>query len=263
MFKYITAIILILLSVSARADGNGERIAACMRANLPPQFLVEDFVLTSRTAGGAEEAISGQIYFTRDTAGGQPGLARAMMRIESPQQLRDSAYLMIETASDKPDGLFVYLPALNRVRRVTSQMADGQLFGTDLTYRDFHQFRNALQGMQAEFLEKQQLDDRLVYRLHLLPAREDDKLYEEVFATIDARTCIPRRLAIHEAGRLRKVFTVPLAGIQSDGDRWYISEFTMHNLQTDTRTTLQVLGFHSDKDLPEKLFNPATFHRSF
>ena len=40
------------------------------------------------------------------------------------------------------DGMFVYLPAVKRVRRVTGTFADGALMGTNFSYFDFKQLQN-------------------------------------------------------------------------------------------------------------------------
>ena len=49
--------------------------------------------------------------------------------------MRDAAYLVRE-ASDpgKEEEMYVYLPALQKVRRITGAMKDSSLFGTDLSY---------------------------------------------------------------------------------------------------------------------------------
>lgn len=263
----IALISLLALSFLAPAQPpaeSGEQIAACMRDNLPERFWVEDFVLTSRAASGDAEAISGQLYFTRQTRDGQTGPSRAMLRIENPSPLRNAAYLILESEDYLRDGMFVFLPAVNRVRRVSGSMADGQLFGTDISYYDFKQFRSALSDMRAGQAVAVQHENRPAWSLRFDPAADEEAGYERVDAVIDAQTCVPRVLEIYENGRLRKTFTVPLDAIKPYADgRWYIAEFSMHDHLKDSDTTIRTLGFDTSRSLPEQLFHPSTFYRAY
>ncbi len=265
--RRLVLITLLSLGFAAQATPpapDGEQIAACMRGNLPERFWVEDFVLTSRAANGDAEAISGQLYFTRQTRDGQIGPSRAMMRIENPSALRNSAYLILESDDYLRDGMFVFLPAVNRVRRVSGSMADGQLFGTDISYYDFKQFRGALSDMRAGAATAEPFEGRPAWRLRFMPRPEGDPGYERVDAVIDGETCIPRVLDIYENGRLRKTFKVPLDAIKPYAKgRWYVGEFNMHDHLKGSDTTIRTLGFDTSRSLPDQLFHPSTFHRAY
>jgi hypothetical protein len=61
-------------------------------------------------------------------------------RYRRPTELRGTAVLMIE-AEDRGDDHFVFLPSLQRVRRVSSAQRSDSFFGTDLSYEDIARLR--------------------------------------------------------------------------------------------------------------------------
>lgn len=246
---------------SALERGDAARIMACMQANLPERFSVEEFVLSSSNADASQQTLSGQFFFTRVSRTGDEVAPRAMMRIEYPQALRDASYLVISSDDYLRDGMFVYMPAVDRVRRIAGTFADGRLFGTDLSYYDYKQFRNAFGDMQPSWMGADTHQGRSVDRMRFTPSVADETSYDHVDALIDRKSCLPLKLDFYENGRLRKVLDVPAESIRADGKRWYMQEFTIRDLRGNTATTMRTTGFSSSAPLSDALFHPASFYR--
>lgn len=249
-------------SFAAAESDDAASVMACMRDNLPRRLEVEEFVVLSSTQDGARETLGGEIFFTRERMNGELGRARAMMRITQPAALRNSAYLILETDDYVRDGMFVYLPAIARVRRVSGEIADGRLFGTDITYYDFKQIRSAFGDMNAQYVGKDTAQGRPVHTLKLVPDQGVNAGYDHLIAQVDAQTCLPLNMSFYEQGQLIKEATVPANAIVADGDRWYPAEFTLRDLINHSQSTLKTTGFRSDEQLPERLFHPASFYRT-
>src|SRR3546814_18541356 len=66
------------------------------------------------------------------------------MRISAPGDLAGASYLLRER--DNGDEMYVYIPALSKVRRVSGAAVDGSLWGTDLSFADVKQLGNAFGG---------------------------------------------------------------------------------------------------------------------
>ena len=58
-----------------------------------------------------------------------------LLRVHEPADLEGAGLLLLEK-SDRTD-MFIYLPDLKKVKRVTSHMLSGSLFGSDFSYEDF------------------------------------------------------------------------------------------------------------------------------
>src|SRR5262249_52018255 len=68
------------------------------------------------------------------------GQLRALARFTAPEDLRDTALLVMEQQG-RPDDYFLYLPALDKVRRVAGAQRRDSFRGTDLTYEDLERRR--------------------------------------------------------------------------------------------------------------------------
>ena len=69
------------------------------------------------------------------------GRMRAVGRFSDPPDLRDTAVLLLEEEEGVGDQLFVFLPVLDRVRRVSGAQRGDSFMGTDLTYEDLQRPR--------------------------------------------------------------------------------------------------------------------------
>lgn len=243
------------------AEDTANGIKACMQANLPNSFSIEEITLISESAEGSRAIVSGEIYFTRHDRHGELGPARVMMKLVQPAALRDSAYLVVESEQYARSGMFVYLPAVSRVRRVTGEMADGRLFGTDITYYDFKQLRSAMHDMQPQYIKRME-GDRPAHLLRFSPTEDINVGYDHVMATIDEQSCLPLTMEFFNGKNLVKTLDVPVEGIRKDQGRWYPSEFTLSDHIYKSRTTMKTTGFRSDTKLSEMLFHPASFYRA-
>src|SRR3546814_2887707 len=83
---------------------------ACMRANIPKTLTVKDVQLDASDANGRTRTMKGKLYATRDD-----DKLRAVIRISAPGDLAGASYLLRER--DNGDEMYVYIPALSKVRR--------------------------------------------------------------------------------------------------------------------------------------------------
>ena len=142
------------------AAGTVEAIDACMRANIPPALQIRQFSLNAVDHNGAGRLMKGRLYAIRDN-----GLLRTMLRIDSPPDLRGAAYLLREGEAAQQDAMYVYLPALNKVRRIMGGTQDNPLFGTDLSYADLKQISHAFSGGRIELEKTDKIDGRDIWPL--------------------------------------------------------------------------------------------------
>src|SRR3546814_19418383 len=80
------------------------------------------------------------------------------MRISAPGDLAGASYLLRER--DNGDEMYVYIPALSKVRRVSGAAVDGSLWGTDLSFADVKQLGNAFGGSDPKMGNDEVLDGR-------------------------------------------------------------------------------------------------------
>lgn len=187
--------------------------------------------------------------------------SRVRILVDSPEDVRGSAYLVIE--GSPRDEMFVYLPALRKVRRITTVMMSNQLWGTDFSYEDIKQIEGIL--IQGEVVRRADdtIDGRAAYLLSLSPAPEEKSSYERIDFTIDQQTCVVLITEFVETGgRLRKRLLSDPAKIASENGRHTPREFEMRDLRDETRSWLRVVKAEYDIDVADRTFNPALLGRS-
>jgi hypothetical protein len=103
--------------------------------------------MTLRLRSGGREVQRQRIEVVTHT---EDGRLHALARFTAPPDLRDTALLVLEQEG-RPDDYFLYLPALDRVRRVSGAQRGDSFMGTDLTYEDLERRRiDEFEDLRAE-----------------------------------------------------------------------------------------------------------------
>jgi len=253
-------LLLALLAAPAWADGDARQITDCMRAAVPQHMTVGTFILTSFDRVGGSRTLKGRLYATRENLNVKGGLMHASLRIDAPAEFKGAAYLVQETDDYLRDGMFVYLPAVKRVRRVTGSFADASLMGTNFSYFDFKQLQHAFGDLEPTFEKTEPVNGRPahVLRFKALPGAETR--YSTVRAWVDQQACVVVRAEFNEGSKLAKELTSPAGSLQQSGGIWYVAEYEMRDPQEGTRTVLKVGKVDVTKAPSRRLFDPTAFY---
>jgi len=229
-------------------------IERCMRANIPPSVRIQTIEVTAWDRVGGERTLKGKLFGTREKE-----RVRVMMRIEGPNDLKGAAYLVRE--GEKSDEMYLYLPAVQKVRRITGGQLDGQLWGTDLSYNDLKQLQNAFSGSQVT-LEPQPepYEGRAVHALSFTPRVEDGSRYRTVRTLVDKTTCVALKVEFTEPAGIRKVMTVKPSDLKQDDSHWYASKAEVRDVKNGTRTRVAVTGVSTGDKLAGRYFSPQSFY---
>jgi hypothetical protein len=246
----------LLVSWPASAAESVETITACMKANIPASLQVREFELTATDKTGGTRTLVGRLH-----ARLEDGKLNAMMRITAPSDMRDAAYLVRESdTAGKDEEMYVYIPALQKVRRVTGGMKDSSLFGTDLSYSDVKQITYALSGDKLRLERVEKLEDRPAWVLSMAPDPSAGARFDKVLAWIDQKSCMVLKAEFQQVGQVRKRFTSSAKYLAQSGPHWYVTQGRIDDLQEKTSTSMKVTDLLSDKDLADRLFNPRAFY---
>ena len=257
--KRLAALLLLAVGLPAQADPVAQKVLACMRDNIPAAVRVQDFELRVTDRQGATTTLSGKLFARRETQAQNGSQAHAMMRVNQPEHLRGAAYLVRQTDDYLRDGMYVYLPSVKRVRRVTGTFADGSLLGTTFSYYDFKQIANAFGDLDARSEGAGTIDGRAVQVLSFSPLAGAETVYSGARAWIDEKTCLPLKVEFLEHGKVRKRLSAQPAALRPYGQHWYVSESELVDLKDNSRTTLRILKA-SESPVSDRLFNPNTFY---
>jgi len=172
-------------------------------------------------------------------------------RLMWPEYLRGMTILTIENQNRGHDA-FVYLPSLEKVRRVTTAQRGDAFFGTDVTYEDLE--RRRVEEFELDELVVDELDGEAVYRIHgrslknfsyagveFVIARSDGAILETRYFKKDAETPF-------------RVIRSPREGmVERDG----------HVLPTRFSVRDEIRGTWTDVELMDLAVNPSIDDRFF
>lgn len=262
----IAAPLLMLLcaDLAAAADARDlPQLLACMRSNSPTALRAQDVTMQVHEHGTVVRTLRGRLYVIRDKlSGAAPGVLRANLRITEPDALAGAAYLITQTQDYLHSGMYVYLPSVKRVRRVTGSVADGSLMGTQFSYYEFKQLQSAFGDLQATLEKPATIDGREVEVLSFKSLAPDAKesRYSSVRAWIDRESCLPLKAEFYEGQRVLKRLSAPASAIRRDGAIWYLQQLEMRDLQADAHTTLSSEQARAGSSVAQ-LFDPETFYK--
>jgi hypothetical protein len=254
--KAVVAALALVLAQSVHAgEPTLDQVQNCMRANIPKTVQIKDVEVTATDRTGGSRTLRGRLYGTNED-----GRLRAMMKILEPADLAGAGYLLREAKEAANDEMYVYVPALSKVRRVTGAAVDGSLWGTDLSYSDIKQVQNAFSGATAKLEGKDSIEKREVHILSFMPPKEQESHITLIRAWVDDATCVPLKVEFSEGQALSKRMTVAPADLKEADKHWYAAAALMTDLRANTNTKVRVLGVSNDSKLADRYFNPSTFY---
>ncbi|TDU32127.1 outer membrane lipoprotein-sorting protein [Panacagrimonas perspica] len=243
------------------AADEAAKVLECMQANVPTSLRVQEVEFSTSDRSGTASTLKGRLYAERELAPDGSRLVRAMLLLSAPPNLSGAAYLIREKDGDLRDGMYVYLPSVKRVRRVTGSIADGGLMGTSFSYADFKQLQNTFGGARTTYEGGGEIDKRPTHVLAFRPADTTKGGYTLVRTWVDTQTCVPLKAEFHEGKDVRKRLVSPIATLKQVDAYWYASVIEMHDLKQDLHTTLRVFAVKPGGDISGGFFDPKTFYQ--
>ena len=175
----IAAILAVSTPAFAAGDAKLQTVLQCARANIPANLNLREVALRTVDRACKSSTINARIYAMREQVAddGETRL-RAMMHVDAPEFLQGAAYLVRETNDFLRDGMFVYLPSVGRVRRVTGSFTDGALMGTKFSYFEFKQIVNAFRDLTPQLMGSEEIEGSPVYVINFTPLVSETGQYE-------------------------------------------------------------------------------------
>lgn len=246
----------LVLTAPAWADDTLQKVQGCMHANLPPALQVQQIELQNSDRSGASRTLRGRLYALRN----DQGLFRATLRIEAPDYLAGAAYLVRENAPGNEDEMYIFLPSVNRVRRVVGDAGYDSLLGTNFSYYDFKQLEGAFSGAPASLEEPQTMETGAAWVISFKAPPGATSGYTLIRSWVDQKSCTTVKVDFYENGKLRKQLIVPAGALKQSGTYWYPARATMRDLRDNTSTELRILQVDSSAEPPSRLFDAQLFH---
>jgi hypothetical protein len=243
--------LLLPAALAANVQDDARQVLDCARASLPQRSSEQRLRLRTREATGEETTYRGTLYWTKE----YEDRSRTMLRIEAPQELRGTGLLVIEREGEQPSDRFIYLPSLEKARRISKHTTRGSLLGTNLTYEDIERIQGTAKDSQTLRLADAQLDGAATHVLESRPGIDAPSRYQRVVSHFQSGTCVLLRVEYYDAsGVLRKTLAADPARITREGAAWIPRSYHIQDHLDGSETWMEVEDVFTEKHIARSVF---------
>lgn len=194
-----------------------------------------------RTIAAVTKVVDGRVY--------------SIGRLLSPEYLRDMTVLMMENEKRGQDA-FIFMPSLDKVRRISTAQRSDAFFGSDVTYEDIEQQRAT--DFEFESMESSQVDGEAIYEIHARPARLGN--YERVIFTVakDDFALLNIRYFKRGAEDPYRVIDAPREFMTELDGHVLPTRLSVENRIRGTRTDVLLSKMSTSIPIPNRIFSVRT-----
>ena len=227
-------------------------IEACIRKNGPDTTAIQSIRLLSEGYMDEEKTLSAKVFWKY-----QPdGTSNLLAVFDEPDDILGSRLLFLENKTENE--IYLYMPALFKVRRIRSDRISSSMYGMDFSYEDFQWLYNMLSTAVAEQRPDVTIDGEAMYAFAVIPAAGEGSLYETIYSYFDKKFCVIRKVEFFEPGnKLRKVLMVRPEAVKEVNGKLIPHKFLMRDIKEESETELTVLAVQVDPPIDDALFDPA------
>jgi len=182
---------------------------------------------------------------------GEPGgEQKYFMYFFQPAEVKDMTFMVFKYPA-KDDDRWLFVPAINMVRRIAMQDKQASFVGSDFTYEDVS--GRDLGDDAHELTKEEALNGKECFVIKSTP-KADSASYGYKLAWIDKATYLPMKEEYYDrAGAMARVFTAD--EVQEVKGFPTITKRTMKNLQSGHRTEVSYASQDYNVGLEESLFS--------
>ena len=175
-----------------------------------------------------------------------------------PRDVRGTAFL-VHAHLDQPDDQWLYLPSLNRVKRISSSKQSGSFMGSEFSYEDMGAVE--VEKFTHQLLRTEACGEWECTVLERIPL-DSDSGYSRQLVWIDTQAFRTIQVQFFNRGE-QHLKTLVIEGFEKHLDRfWRGSKLTMTNHLTGKSTTLDWSEYDFGTDLDEGDFTQTALRRA-
>ena len=239
--------LLMLISIPTAGADEGSDLAQKTfdRPNGRDLTTLGRMVLTEK---GRAPRIREIVTYRLDKSGGETA---NLIRFLDPEDIAGTGLLSIDRTDGNTDQ-WLYLPALERVRRISSDRKGGRFVGSDLYFEDLQERKPARD--RHRILGKQVENGILCDVLESIPVDTGESVYKKRISWIDPANLIVQRVDYFENDNATPSKRWLLRNKKRNQGYWTLTDSRMIDLSSGHETRLVIDVALYDQKLPAKLF---------
>ena len=182
---------------------------------------------------------------------------RSLMQFTEPADIKGTAFLLLDDQVNDQEDMYLYLPALGSVRKISGSQKNGSFVGSDLTYNDLSIFSGA--NFSENYRAEITAEDEEIIELDLEIIDPDiDYSYGRMWVRKDL--WLGQKIEYYDQfEELIKVINLSNFD-EIDGNK-LARRIEVENVQKGSRTILKMLEVEFDPELDPNIFTTRYLQR--
>lgn len=206
-------------------------------------------VMMALTEEGRSPRERSMVLYRRNGAEGE---VSTLIRFTAPADIEGTGLLTLD-AADGESRQSIYLPALQRVRRVDSKRKGGRFVNSDYYFEDLRDRKPAMDVHRI--VGREPIDGVACEVLESVPVEAGNSVYLRRVSWIDPASLLPLRIDFYEKDPAQPAKRLTVSAREQIQGYWTVTDSTMTDLRSGHRTRLKVERIVYDRSLPERLFS--------
>lgn len=183
---------------------------------------------------------------------------KKIMFFLAPADVKDTSFMSWSwNAAGKDDEQWIYLPALKRVKRISSDSKSDYFMGSDFTYDDLGE-RHPSEDTHR-LVGTDTVEGETVYLVESVP-RERGSLYSRTVSWVVKDKWVGLKKEFFDP-QDRHLKTLTVKKYDRVDGFWVLLEFEMENVQKKHRTTMRIANVAIDRGVEDELFTERMMMR--
>ncbi len=241
----------LLLTGLAWADAAGIELAQRVY-DRPDGGDATSVVTMTLTEKGRSPRIRKMVIYRLDKKSGE---VASLIRFTDPADIEGTGLLTVDRA-DGESNQWIYLPAMERVRRIDSNRKGGRFVNSDYYYEDLRDRK--VSKDQHRIVGHETVSGVACDVLESIPTEAGNSVYAKRLSWIDPLTLLPMRVDFFEKRSdqpSKRLLLIKQEKIQGYAT---VMDSTLTDLNSGHQTRLTLDRAVYDKGLPERLFTPQS-----
>lgn len=191
--------------------------------------------------------------FTKDLG----DVEKSIMFFLSPADVKNTSFMNWTYDSDQGDDQWIYLPALKKTKRISSDSKSDYFMGSDFTYDDLGDRK--LDDDTHKLLRDETMDGKECYVVESV-SKDEDYMYSKTLVWIDKSNYVGVKKEFYdEDEELLKILTIK--EVAKISDIWVIKNSEMKNVQKNHRTTIILSSIQINTGMSDSKFTERMMMR--
>ena len=251
-FKLFAIATLLVASFGANAQMTGREIVD-KAYNLPAGDDVTSTLTMTLENKSGQTRVRKIKQFSKDFG----KVEKSIMFFLSPADVKNTSFMNWTYDGDKSDDQWIYLPALKKVKRISSDSKSDYFMGSDFTYDDLGDRK--LDADTHKLLREETLDGHECYVVESI-SKDEDYMYSKTITWIRKDNFVGMKKEFYdEDEELLKVLTIKK--VEQIKGYWVISHSEMKSVQKNHTTNIELSNIKINTGVPSSKFSERMMTR--